>query len=117
MILGAGCSLLDIGYSILDTRYWILDAGCSMIVAGYRRINGERNLARGKRCSAFGARFREEKVEEFDWVDWNRLPILLLKRQYLNMDCYDLNVVFTAESQRAQSPYIFHLPVTCLAIA
>jgi hypothetical protein len=25
----------------------------------------------------------------------------------------DLNVVFTAESQRAQSPYIFHLPMTC----
>jgi hypothetical protein len=29
------------------------------------------------------------------------------------MVCYDLNVVFTAESQRAQSPYIFHLPITC----
>jgi hypothetical protein len=26
---------------------------------------------------------------------------------------YDLNVVFTAESQRAQSDYIFQLPVTC----
>jgi hypothetical protein len=29
------------------------------------------------------------------------------------MVSYDLNVVFTAESQRAQSPYIFHLPMTC----
>jgi hypothetical protein len=29
------------------------------------------------------------------------------------MVSYDLNVVFTAEPQRAQSPYIFHLPVTC----
>ena len=33
------------------------------------------------------------------------------------MLCYDLYVVLTAEPQRAQSPYIFHLPVTCLAIA
>ena len=107
-----------------DTRCWkpddrctMLDIGCSMIAAGYRRINGVRNLAQGIQCTVFGAEFREEKAEEFDWVDWNRLSILLLKRQYLNMDCYDLNVVFTAESQRAQSPYIFHLPVTCLAIA
>jgi hypothetical protein len=29
------------------------------------------------------------------------------------MVCCNLNVVFTAEPQRAQSPYIFQLPVTC----
>jgi hypothetical protein len=67
-----------------DTRCWkpddrctMLDIGCSMIAAGYRRINGVKNLAQGIQCTVFGAEFREEKGEEFDWIDWNRFHIVI----------------------------------------
>ncbi len=31
--------------------------------------------------------------------------------KYLDMVCYDLNIVFAAESRRTQSCYFLHLPV------